>query len=98
MYKVKDMGLDIYVWDWVVCVCYWGIVVSFIINYFIVELGWFFYEIVGYVGVVFIFICVVWGLCLVNFNKKGFVDYVSFFIILLSKQVFREYFQYLKYK
>ena len=71
MHKAKDTGSDIYVWDWVVRVCHWGIVASFITNYFIVEPGRLFHEIAGYVGVALISIRVAWGLRSANPNKKG---------------------------
>ena len=98
MHKAKDTGSDIYVWDWVVRVCHWGIVASFITNYFIVEPGRLFHEIAGYVGVALISIRVAWGLYSANPNKKGSAAYASFSAISLSKQAFREHLQHLKHK
>ena len=53
---------DITIWDGVVRLCHWGLVVCFITNYFIVEPGRLYHEIAGYSAVFFITVRVIWGL------------------------------------
>ncbi|WP_081926644.1 MULTISPECIES: cytochrome b/b6 domain-containing protein [unclassified Alteromonas] len=52
---------DISVWDGVVRLCHWGLVICFITNYFIVEPGRLYHEIAGYSAVFFVVVRIVWG-------------------------------------
>ena len=52
---------DISIWDGVVRLCHWGLVICFITNYFIVEPGRLYHEIAGYSAVSFIVVRIIWG-------------------------------------
>lgn len=52
---------DISIWDVVVRLCHWGLVICFITNYFIVEPGRLYHEIAGYSAVFLIVMRIVWG-------------------------------------
>ncbi|WP_334030959.1 cytochrome b/b6 domain-containing protein [Alteromonas sp. P256] len=52
---------DISIWDGVVRLCHWGLVICFITNYFIVEPGRLYHEIAGYSAVFFIVVRIIWG-------------------------------------
>jgi cytochrome b len=52
---------DISIWDGVVRLCHWGLVICFITNYFIVEPGRLYHEIAGYSAVFLILVRIVWG-------------------------------------
>ncbi|WP_269520038.1 cytochrome b/b6 domain-containing protein [Alteromonas sp. BMJM2] len=52
---------DITIWDGVVRLCHWGLVICFITNYFIVEPGRLYHEIAGYSAVFFVVVRIVWG-------------------------------------
>ncbi|MBJ2128670.1 cytochrome b/b6 domain-containing protein [Alteromonas sp. IB21] len=98
MSTTKDTPSDIYVWDWVVRVCHWGIVAAFITNYFIVEPGRLYHEIAGYIALALIISRVVWGF---YSNKSGTyksenTSYASFSNISLDKQTFLDHVQHLK--
>jgi cytochrome b len=52
---------DITIWDGVVRLCHWGLVICFITNYFIVEPGRLYHEIAGYSAVFFVVVRIIWG-------------------------------------
>jgi len=52
---------DISIWDSVVRLCHWGLVICFITNYFIVEPGRLYHEIAGYSAAFLIVVRIVWG-------------------------------------
>jgi cytochrome b len=52
---------DISIWDGVVRLCHWGLVICFITNYFIVEPGRLYHEIAGYSAAFLIVVRIVWG-------------------------------------
>lgn len=58
----RDNNLqDITIWDGVVRLCHWSLVICFIINYFIVEPGRLYHEIAGYSAVFFVVVRIIWG-------------------------------------
>ena len=100
MSTTKDTPSDIYIWDWVVRICHWGIVAAFITNYFIVEPGRLYHEIAGYTGVSFILLRLAWGTLQQQKaqNKSGEIPYASFASVSLSKKAFIEHFHHLQQK
>ncbi|WP_420934051.1 cytochrome b/b6 domain-containing protein [Alteromonas sp. A081] len=52
---------DVIIWDAVVRLCHWGLVICFITNYFIVEPGRLYHEIAGYSAVLLNAMRVMWG-------------------------------------
>lgn len=53
---------SITIWDPIVRICHWGLVTTFVINYFLVEPGRLVHEISGYGALSFVVIRIVWGL------------------------------------
>ena len=91
---------NIYIWDWVVRVCHWGVVAAFIINYFIAEPGRLVHEITGYAAMVFIAVRIAWGVSRTKVMSDGSNTdlHASFSNISLSKHAFIEHIKHLKQK
>ncbi|WP_412723260.1 cytochrome b/b6 domain-containing protein [Alteromonas sp. D210916BOD_24] len=53
---------DLYIWDPVVRLCHWGIVLAFFVNYFIVEPGRLIHEVTGYTASALVCIRIGWGM------------------------------------
>lgn len=63
------------IWDPIVRLCHWGIVVSVIVNYFIVEPGRLLHEIAGYFAMALITIRIVWGMAR---SSSSFASFAHF--------------------
>ena len=100
MYRPNNTPSDIYIWDWIVRVCHWGLVVTFVTNYFIVEPGRLYHEIVGYMAVALISIRIGWGILSTKFDgsKRVATEYASFSKVSLRQQAFAEHIQHVKQK
>lgn len=100
MFKAKDTPSDVYIWDWIVRVCHWGIVAAFTTNYFIVEPGRLYHEVAGYTATLLISIRVAWGFYSTKSttHKRASTQYASFSNIALNKQAFSEHIQHLKHR
>jgi len=100
MYRPTDTPSDIYIWDWVVRLCHWGLVATFVTNYFIVEPGRLYHEIAGYMAVALISIRIGWGILSTKFDgsKRVATEYASFSKVSLRQQAFAEHIQHVKQK
>lgn len=57
-----NTNTPLYIWDKIVRLCHWSLVVCFVVNYFIVEPGRLIHEIAGYSAVGALALRIVWGL------------------------------------
>jgi len=88
--KPSSEAQDIIVWDILVRVCHWGIVMAFVINYFLVEPGRLIHEISGYTAATLIIIRLYWGF------SRAKTSYASFKHIDFSKSAFKTHIAHLK--
>lgn len=80
----------LYIWDRIVRLCHWGIVVCFVVNYFIVEPGRLIHEIAGYSTVALLTVRIVWGL------TRSRASFASFKLVDLSGNAFQTHLAHIK--
>jgi len=87
-----NINTPLYIWDKIVRLCHWSLVVCFVVNYFIVEPGRLIHEIAGYSAVALLTLRIVWGV------TRPASSFASLKHIDLSRDAFQTHLTHIKHR